>query len=367
MKRNTSSPTQRDRQRGEQGNFSTNRFFTPFPQGQCKSVQKDKYCYFKKILKVSISILFCLSYIHLSAQEIHPSLKIKASGAITDFFMEGSKVILSTDAGTIETYAIPSGKQRGFTQLPPMKDFMGDVVPTKIYSIDKVADKLLVVTQGNHGFRNVSIFENGQWEEIFNAEKDKMMVKKARWIDQNTFLLGLMSNDLVLVDVRQKQTICELSISPYTFSDFSLTADKQFVFTADESGIVHKIEIKNCLIKKEFTGINVDNIYQIVFQNGIVITAGQDRRVGVYNTAINDSYYLQKDFLVYSVGLNTDGSIGAYSATEDNNICIFNTITRKDKYILSGHKSVVTKMAFFDNQTFVSAGDDQYLMIWKIE
>jgi len=367
MKRITSSRTQWARQRGEQGNSSANRFFTPFPQGQHKSVQKDKYCYFKKALKVSISILFFLSYIHLSAQEIHPSLKIKTSGAITDFFIEGSKVTLSTDAGTIEAYNIKTGKQTGFIQLPPMKDFMGDIVPTKIYSIDKVADKILVVTQGNHGFRNVSIFENGQWKEIFNAEKDKMMVQKARWIDQSTFLLGLMSNDLVLVDVRPKQIICELSISPYTFSDFSLTADKQFVFTADESGIVHKIEIKNCLIKKEFSGINVDNIYQIVSKNSIVITAGQDRRVGVYNTVINDNYFLQKDFLVYSVGLNTDGSIAAYSATEDNNICIFNTLTRKDKYILSGHESVVTKMVFFDNQTFVSAGDDQYLIIWKIE
>ncbi|MCF6169536.1 MAG: hypothetical protein L3J66_00975 [Bacteroidales bacterium] len=318
-------------------------------------------------MKVILSILFCLSFITLPAQEIHPSLKIKTSGAITDFFMEGAQVTLSTDAGTIETYNIQSGKQTGFIQLPPMKDFMGDVVPTKVYSIDKTLGKLLVVTQGNHGFRNVSIYENGQWDDIFNAEKDKMMVKKARWVNPNTLLLGLMSNDLVLFDVAQKQRICELSISPYTFSDFSLTAEKQFVFTADESGIVHEIDLNNCRIKNNFPGINVDNIYQIVSQNGIVITAGQDRRVGIYNTITNDNYYLQKDFLVYSVGLQGDGLIGAYSATEDNNICIFNTITRKDKFILSGHKSVVTKMAFADNHNFVSAGDDQYLMIWKIE
>ncbi len=277
--------------------------------------QKDKSLYFTKALKVVFNILVYLSFLTLTAQKVHPFLKIKASGAITDFYIENSNVVLSTDAGTIETYHFKTGKQTDIIQLPAMKDFMGDDVPTKIYSIDKVSNKLLVVTQGHHGFRNVSIFENGQWDEIFNAEKDKIMVKKARWINLNTILLGLMSNDLVLFDVGQRKMICELCISPYTFSDFSLTADKQFVFTADESGVVHKIEIGNCLIINEFSGINVDNIYQIVSQNGVVITAGQDRRVGVYNTITGDDYFLQKDFLVYSVGLNADGSIGACSAT----------------------------------------------------
>jgi WD40 repeat protein len=194
-----------------------------------------------------------------------------------------------------------------------------------------------------------------------------MMITKARWIDQNTILLGLMSNDIILFDVGQKQVICELSISPYTFSDFSLTADKQFVFTADESGIVHKIKVSNCTIEHDFSGINVDNIYQIVTNNGIVITAGQDRRVGVYNAITGNNYFLQKDFLVYSVGLNADGSIGAYSATEDNKISIFKTANRDESFVLSGHESVVTKMAFFDDNTFISVGDDQFLMIWEIE
>ena len=349
------------------GTFSTNRFFTPFPHGQSKSVQKDKFQYRTKAAKIVISIYFFISLINLSAQEIHPGIKIKTAGAITDFFIENSNVVLSTDAGTIETYNVKTGKQLDFVQIPPMKDFMGDEVPTKIYSIDRSLDKLLVVTQGNHGFRNVSIFENGKQEEIFNAERDKMMIKKARWISDNNILLGLMSNDLILYDFGHKKVVCELSISPYTFSDFSLSTDRKHVFTADESGIVHKIEVNNCEINQEFTGINVDNIYQIVFKNGIVITAGQDRRVGVYNTITGNNYYLQKDFLVYSVGLNADGSIGACSATEDNNISIFKTESRDEKCVLSGHESVVTKMVFFDEHTFLSVGDDQYLMIWEIE
>ena len=319
------------------------------------------------MIKIILSIFLFLSFQNISAQVVHPFYKIKTSGAITDIVIHGPSVILSTDAGTIEIYDVASGDQVNFLQLPLMKDFMGDPVPRKVFSIDKFSMRTLFVTQGIHGFRNVIVLENGQQEEIINAEKDKMMIKKARWVSSNTILLGLMSNDLILFDVAQKQVICKLNISPYTFSDFSLSEDKQFAYTADESGIVHKIDINNCEITQEFMGINVDNIYQIVYNNGIVITAGQDRRVGVYNTITSDNYFLQEGFLVYSVGLNSDGSVGAYSASEDNNISIFETFSKRKTHVLSGHSSVVTKMAFIDDNTFVSTGDDRYLIIWKIE
>ena len=318
-------------------------------------------------MKVVFSIFLCLLFNPVSGQNIHPFLKIKASGAITDLIIDGSNILMSTDAGTIETYNINTHKRDGLIQLPDTKDFMGDPFPTKIYSIDKLSFKILAVTQGNHGFRNVLIFENVQSEEIINAERDKMMIKKARWVNNNTIVLGLMSNDLILFDVTQKEVICDVNISPYTFSDFSLTKDKQYVFTADESGIVHKIDLNNCKVKQDYAGINVDNIYQLVYKNGVIITAGQDRRVGVYNIFTGDNYYLQKDFLVYSVGLNSDGSMGAYCATEENNISVFETSGRRETCVLQGHESVITKMAFIDNNTFLSAGDDQYLIIWKIQ
>ncbi len=319
------------------------------------------------VKKVIFCIFICLSFFLVYGQDIHPFLKIKASGAITDFLVEDSKVILSTDAGTIETYNLRNGQRISKILLPAMKDFMGDPVPVKVYSIDKLNDKLLMVTQGDHGFRNLLVYKNGEPEEIINAEKDKMMIKKARWIGGRTILLGLLGNDLVLFDIDRKKAIHKLSISPYTFSDFYLTEDKRNAFTADESGIVHKIDLIGFEIEQEYTGINLDNIYQLVYKNGVIITAGQDRRVGVYNTITGENYFLQKSFLVYSVGLSTDGRIGACYATEENDISVFMTATRNEGYILRGHQSVITKMEFFNNHTLISAGDDQFLIIWKFD
>jgi WD40 repeat protein len=199
-----------------------------------------------------------------------------------------------------------------------------------------------------------------------DADVDKMLVKKARFIDDSKILLGLMCNELILFDIEKKKVIFNLSISSYTFSDFDVSEDKQFAFTSDESGIVHKIDIQQGKIVKEFSGNNVDNVYKLVYQNGKIITAGQDRRVGVYNTLVENQYYLQKNFLVYSVGLNEEATLGAFTADEENNIILFDIASKLEISKLSGHQSVITKMEFVGNSTLVSAADDQFLMIWEI-
>ena len=299
-------------------------------------------------------------------QIIQPALKIKTSGAITDFFIDGSKITLSTDAGTIEEFNLSSGKRIKTEHLPEMVDFMGDPAPTKVYSIDKFDTKILFVTQGNHGFRNLLITENNDTLKVIEANRDKLMIKKARFVNNNHILLGLMSNELILFDIDKKEIIYTSTISAYSFSDFYLNNNKQFVYSSDESGIVHKIDVKDGKIMEEFEGNNVDNVYRLVYKNGVIITAGQDRRVGVYNTITGANYYLQKNFLIYSVALNSDASKGAFTASEENDITVFNVETRNELLKLKGHPSVITKMEFIDEQTLVSVADDHYLMIWKI-
>lgn len=324
--------------------------------------------YFALVVSRTVSLIFfCLLFSRASAQERSPTFKIKTAGVVTDLILHNSVAILSTDAGTVETYDLQSGKKTDLVQLPKMKDFMGDDVPTKVFSIDEVKGKIVAVTQGEHGFRNVLILEDGDEKVILSAADDKLMIKKVRWLDETRLLLGLMSNELLIYDLSTNQFTCTLSISPYTFSDYSLTENNQEVFTADESGIVHQIDLNKCELKRDFTGINVDNIYQIVFNSGAVITAGQDRRVGIYNTISNDHYYLQKDFLVYAVGLSPDGTIGAYSATEENEISVFDVTSQEEMCILKGHESVVTKLYFINNNNLISAGDDHHLMIWRIK
>jgi len=299
-------------------------------------------------------------------QVIQPALKIKTSGAITDFFIDGSNITLSTDAGTIEEFSLSSGKRLNINNLHMMVDFMGDPAPTKVYSIDRFETKILIVTQGNHGFRNLLIADKNDTIKVIDANRDKLMIKKARFINNKFILLGLMSNELILYDFDKKEIVYTSTISAYSFSDFYLNKNKQFAYSSDESGIVHKIDVIDGKIVEEFAGNNVDNVYRLVYKNGVIITAGQDRRVGVYNSITGKNYYLQKDFLIYSVALSSDAFIGAFTASEENDISVFNVETRNELMKLKGHTSVITKMEFIDKHTLVSVADDHYLMIWKI-
>ncbi|NOX85642.1 MAG: hypothetical protein GXO86_06725 [Chlorobi bacterium] len=317
--------------------------------------------------KLFIMISLLTSLIALSAQEMmHPEKIFETAGAVTDFSIRGSRVILGTDAGSIETYNLLIKEKTGHIQLLDMLDFMGDTIPTKIFSIDKFNGKLLLVTQGNHGFRDVIVWSFNGKMKLIDADSNKMLVKKVRFVNDNQVLMGLLSNELVLFDMNKNEIIYKLQISAYAFSDFSLSEDSRFVFTSDESGIVHKIDVAEGKIVTEYSGINVDNVYQLDYKNGTIITGGRDRRVGIYQTGSGNQYYLQKDFPVYCVALNQQGTTGAFTADEENTVTFFDVQSKKELFKLVGHPGVITKMGFYNDKTFITASEDGYLMIWKL-
>jgi len=293
-------------------------------------------------------------------------MSIIAAGAVTDFVVENNILYAATDQGIVDVFDLRNGNRIKQFTLPSITDFMGDEIAAKIYSIDKSDDQLLLVVQGKHGFRNVLIHQNDNFNKIIDADKDKMLIKKARFVDENKVLFGLLSNEIILFDIPTCQQIYKLQISAYSFSDYFFNEDKSEVITADESGIIHNISVSDGKFLKEYSGNNVDNVYQTVYHNGIIITGGQDRRVGIYNTANADNYFLEGDFLVYSVGLSHDGSIGAFSSSEDNDISLFYTDTKEIFQTLMKHKSTITKISFVSNSKIITSCEDPNINIWEI-
>lgn len=300
------------------------------------------------------------------SQAIDPVMKIKTSGPITDFVLDGSTVLLSTAAGTIESYNLINGKKIEIIELPPSKDFMGNPVPTKVYSIDRLNDLTLYVTQGSHGFRNVELLDADFKIHLFDAEKERLMVKKARFINNELILLGLLGNELILYDLVKNETVYKTSISPYSFSDFDLNDDKSYVFTADESGVIHKMDVDKGNWLEDYSGNNVDNVFKLVASNETIITAGQDRRVGFYSLTGKQHHFLQKEFLVYCVGLSTDGKIAAYTADEENTIFLFDLEKKNETHKLKGHKGIVSKIEILNKSRVISSSEDGYLLIWDL-
>ena len=301
-----------------------------------------------------------------SQKVITPREVIHASGGVTDFVIRGQKVIMATEAGTIETFDIARKSKKVIARLPEIKDFMGDAGPAKVLAVDRLGGRLLAVSIGEHGFRNLLVIENGQMQEVINAGHEKMMISKARWIGDGRVLISLLSNDLILFDIKQKNILKKINISPYTFSDFCLNEQKIIVFSSDESGVIHRTDIKKMAVAGNYTGLNVDKIFQLDYKNGVILTGGKDRRVGVINTLADDQYYLQKEFHIYAVGLDNQGKTGAFTANEENDITVFSIDTKKEHTILKGHRGLVTRIVFYDEKTVISADNAGALIIWKL-
>ena len=302
------------------------------------------------------------------AQALNPVHKLKADGAVTDLLKDGNTLYCATDNASINVFSLQSRKLLYRVSFPKIKDFMGDVINPKVYDIDKLPGKtnLIAAVQGAHGYTNVYLVEKTKITLLIKDVESKMMIKRVKFMNEQTILLGLLSNELVRIDIQTKKVIYRVQISAYTFSDIVMNKARTEVITADESGIIHIIDAASGKIIKELSGNNVDNVYQIDYKGSTIICGGQDRRLSVYHRNNAQNYYLQSNFLIYSVGLSPSGKIGAYSADENNDIQVFNTISKQKIALLQGSETVITKILFTSENELITSSDDPNILFWKL-
>ena len=314
---------------------------------------------------IKISIFILLLSTGINAVAVQPLYSLQAQGSVTAMLIEGEVLYAATDAGCIDVFNWQTKKRLKSISFPKIKDFMGDEIAPKIYSIDKWGNKILSVSQGMHGFRNVYAFEDGKMALLINAETDKMMIKRAVFVDKDQILLATLGNELMLYNLVNKKFIYKKQLGTSVFSNIDLNDDKSQVAVVDESGIIHIINVKDGEKLKDLKGRNVDNIYQVKYNKHCILAAGQDRRASVYFLNSSESYYLESSFIIYSVGLNKDGNYGAFSFSENNYIKIFNTKTKAEMAMLKGQNSTLTQIEFVNKDILISSSEDPQIMIWK--
>ena len=313
-------------------------------------------------MKLLFTLLFLASI--LFSQNLKPSHTYLASGGVTDLVLKDDILYVSTSEGLIDIFDTQKSELLHSISLPKIKDFVGDTINSKVYSIDVLNNKILFVSQGEKGFRNLYQVVNKKLVPLISIDK-KMYISKAQYIDENLVALSLLSNQLFIYDIKKDKLLWETQISNSKFSDFVLTEDKTKVIVADESGALKQIDLKKRKTDKIYSGLNVDNIFQVDTKNGVVITAGQDRRCAIYQKY--NQYYKKADFLIYSVGLSPSGKLAGYANNEDNDITIFNTKTKKELYTLKGHKMTLSNILFKNEQELYSSSDSNEVYYWKLK
>ncbi|WP_321777647.1 WD40 repeat domain-containing protein [Sulfurimonas sp.] len=314
--------------------------------------------------KILLLTIFITSL--LMAEIKMPKKIFISSGAVTDMLVSGSKLYSSTHAGCIDIFNLKSKKIIKKIKVSQIEDFMGDKADSKIYSVDVLDNQVLILSQAKRGFRRVHIYKNDKLELIIPYTKS-LTISKAKFIDEDNILLGMLSNELISYNIKTKTKNWLVQVSGAKFSDFALNEIRSEVVVADESGSLKIHSVKDGRLLKTLEGQNLDNVFQVAYKNGIIATAGQDRRVVIYAYKFNSAYYKSSSFLIYSVGLSASGKLVAYSSDEDNNITVFNTITKSILGKFGGNKMTISKILFLDENRLLVSSDDKNINLYKIK
>ncbi|MFK5975226.1 MAG: WD40 repeat domain-containing protein [Sulfurovum sp.] len=316
----------------------------------------------KKIVILLAVIVACSQ-----SRPISPISEIEANGTVTDMVLNKDELIIGTDRGILQVYNHKESRFIKTIKLPKIIDFVGDKISAKIYSVDKIDFKYLILSNsGKNGYTNLSIYWNNQTKQLI-SHKDKIIILKARFIDSTHILLGLLGNEAILYDIESETKIYQLSLGQSKFSDFALNEDKSQAIFACESGVLTLIDTQKGNIIREFRGQNVDNVYSVDIKKDRVVGAGQDRRGSIYSVSNDSGSYIEGTFLVYATALSPSANIVAFAMDEENSIYIYKPQTKEQIAILSGQKSRLSSIIFQDEQTLFSSSDDDTIMVWNIK
>jgi len=318
-------------------------------------------------MKKVILFLLLSSLTLFASIAITPTQEIETNGTVKDMVQRDDTLIVGTDNGLLQVYDY---KTKVFTKsiaLEKVKDFMGDEVPARVFSVDKTDGRYLLLSDsGKGGYSNLWIHENNVTTQVINAN-DKKAAIKARFIDKEHILLGFLSNEAALFDVKSKKELFCVQLSESKFSDFALNEEKTQAVFSCESGVLNIIETKTGKVLKKLKGLNVDNVYKVDFKKGIVSGAGQDRRGSLYDADLGKGEYIEGSFLIYATSLSPSAKKVAFAMDEQNNITIFNTNSKSKIAELKGQKSTLNTIIFKDENTLFSSSDDNTVMMWKLD
>lgn len=310
-------------------------------------------------------IIFFLLILKIFAKDLSPEFSLIASAAVTDLVLKEDKLFVATSASSVDIFNINTKEKIDSIKMPKIKDFMQDIIDSKIYSVDVLENTILILSQGEKGGRNIDIYKDGKIENIIK-DKDRLFIARAKFLDENHIIYALLSNQIYLYDIKNKKVLNEIQISQSKFSHFKLNEDKSKVVIADESGILTMIDSKSFEVIKTFRNQNLDNVFQVDIKNNIILSAGQDRRAAVYSFNETNNYYKEFSFLIYSVGLSPNGNLAGVASDEENNVTIFNTKTKEELYKLTQNRSTLSNILFInENEIFVSS-DDEKINYYKL-
>ena len=317
-----------------------------------------------KLLLIIYLLMFFIANT-ISAKEIKPTFFIESKGLVHDFVIDGQKLYVANDEGSVEVFDLLTKNKVDEIFLDPI--FTTKLVwqNVKILSVDRLNGKTLIVSSTNTPYREVWLHDGVTLKQMVKVE-DRISVKEARFVTEDKFIYGTLAYDMILYNIGDNYNSYKKQVEQSSFEDLELSVDKKTMVTSSESGEIVLSEVSTGKIIKKFPPLNLDKVYQVAYKNGVVLTGGQDRRVGVYPKDAKP-YYIKSEFLVYSVALSPSGKTGIYASDMDSNLQLFDVNNGEKQDLLVGSYAIPTTIKFYDEKGIFSAGYENKIFYWRID
>ena len=309
--------------------------------------------------------IFFTLVIFLNSKELKPEFFLEIDGMATDFVVEKERIFIASSKGKVDIFDISKKEFQKSIKVPNIKDFMQEIIESKVYSVDFLNEKVLILSQGENGGRDIFIYENGKLNNIVSS-KDRLFIAKAKFLDDNHIIYALLSNQIFLYDIKNSKILKQTQVSQSSFSDFTLSSDKKSFVTTDESGVITQFESKSLKKLKEFKGQNVDRVFQVDIKKDTILGTGQDRRASFYFTNSKKSFYKSFDFLVYTGALSPSSKLACILLNENNDAVVFDIESKEDKFILTENRAILTKILFLNENQIVISSDDSRINFYNL-
>ena len=304
---------------------------------------------------------------------------ISLNANITALKLDKNSLFIGTDAGEVLWYDLAQKKlnEHFFIKLPSVQNYYEKDISARIHSLDEYGNSFLLVSEGDFGTQNISICRNFKIKAKDNTacatiKSPFTNIKKAFFIDKDTALIALLSSEIKLVDLkgfanvnakkeRKLSVLKEYKFSHTSLNDIVLNDDK--VLAATESGELQVFDLKTWKLLANYDKINKDTLDQIDFKNGVVLSCGKERKIGIVRN--NEQKFELMPFLTYSCALSPSGQIAAYSMLKADNRNSNTTLVRtgdfKEIKIYENSEFFAKFIVFTNENEFIAAGGNTIL------
>jgi WD40 repeat protein len=306
-------------------------------------------------LRVAILLLsFCL---FVFGSDIKPKKSYTLDSPAADMVFRGSTLYACTEKGDIYEIAKAAKKIYSLPHLAAQKRAQ------KASSLDIAPNTKTLIVAAEDGSLYVSKNKLLQ-KSSFHTNS---VIKKVLLVSDSVALIALVSSEIALFDITNNKLIYSVQVSSSPFSDMALSADKKTAAIVGEAGVVYMLDVASGKIKAAHKNINLDNIYKIDYQNRMILTAGQDRKATLVSESGVVKVKFDADFLVYAAALSPAAAKAAIAIDEQNNIAVFDTLTKSRIATAKGHNATLNRIVFLNETEFASCADENKILIWGIK